>query len=329
MNPADYVIAALRTEYTPDFVRMVGADATANRRMARLLHAVLGLMSEVGEIADALKKVLIYGKDLDLVNLVEEHADESWYMALLIDAVGSSFEESWAKNIAKLRARFPDKFTQEAALHRDLAAERRALEGELCGAPTGTHGRDDCAQTKPCTMHGPFTGAAALNNVAGAPYRTAPTAPPQRHRETPPNQRHGFVPYVPCESCNDSVCLTIKTLQFAARQERDVSQARIVQLEEELPAVRAQAARKPCDGNFRTAEDYRDHLPCNDCNPPARTDDVSSSVYAMLKAEIAQLSIDNNRLRAREAKLMSERDSGKRRAERHGCNVVDGDPDCG
>ena len=202
MNGKDYVAGALRTEHTPDFVRLGGAPAT-DRMMARLLHATLGLMSEVGEIADALKKRLIYGKELDLVNLVEEVGDESWYQALLLDAIGSTFEASWERNIAKLRKRFPDKFEASRALDRDLIAERHALEGAVAH-PVADEGS------------GPTTGT---------PYRTASvTEPTQRHRETPPGQRHGFAPFVPCRNCDNSICLTVKTLQegiAALRAERD------------------------------------------------------------------------------------------------------------
>lgn len=113
-----YQADALRTEYTPVHARKIG----------RLLHAFLGLATELGEAADQLKKHLIYGKPLDEVNLVEEHGDFSWYSNLMIDAVGSTWEDSWAKNIAKLKVRFPDKFTQAQAVDRDLDAERAVLE---------------------------------------------------------------------------------------------------------------------------------------------------------------------------------------------------------
>lgn len=125
-----YQADALRTEHTPDFINpaFCGGDAAHARKIGRLLHAFLGLATELGEAADQLKKHLIYGKPLDEVNLVEEHGDFSWYSNLMIDAIGSTWEESWTKNIAKLKVRFPDKFTQAQALARDLDAERTALE---------------------------------------------------------------------------------------------------------------------------------------------------------------------------------------------------------
>lgn len=128
MQPNEYVQAALRTEYTPSFIR-TNHGTMHDLMLSRIMHAMLGLVSEVGELADALKKHLIYSKPLDLVNLVEEIGDQEWYKALLVDALGVGIEAAWEKNIAKLRARYPDKFTSERALNRDLAAERAALEG--------------------------------------------------------------------------------------------------------------------------------------------------------------------------------------------------------
>jgi NTP pyrophosphatase (non-canonical NTP hydrolase) len=94
-----------------------------------LLHAGMGMTTEAGEFMDALKKHLIYGKPLDIVNLKEEIGDYLWYAAVALRAIGGSFEECMDLNIAKLRKRFPDKFTETEAIHRDTVAERKILEG--------------------------------------------------------------------------------------------------------------------------------------------------------------------------------------------------------
>ena len=39
------------------------------------------------------------------------------------------YEESKVKNIAKLKARYPEGFSEEAAVNRDIEAERKVLEG--------------------------------------------------------------------------------------------------------------------------------------------------------------------------------------------------------
>ena len=94
----------------------------------QLLHASMGLVTEAGEFQDALKRALFYGKPLDPVNLIEELGDVAWYIAIACDHLGVSLEETFGINIAKLKKRFPDKFTQHAALFRDLEGEYEALK---------------------------------------------------------------------------------------------------------------------------------------------------------------------------------------------------------
>lgn len=95
---------------------------------AKLVHYVLGVETEGAELADAVKKHVMYGKELDKVNLVEEVGDTLWYLARLLTLLDSSFEEAMSKNIMKLRARYGDKFTEWSAKNRNLEAERKILE---------------------------------------------------------------------------------------------------------------------------------------------------------------------------------------------------------
>lgn len=91
-------------------------------------HAIDGIVTEAGELQDAMKKAKYYGKELDLTNLKEEGGDILWYLALLFNELGTTFEDEMQRNNEKLRARFPEKFTQEHALTRDLDKEREILE---------------------------------------------------------------------------------------------------------------------------------------------------------------------------------------------------------
>ncbi len=132
MSPREYMGLALRTERTPDFVveQAPSSTLTSARMLARLLHGAIGLCTEAGELQDAIKKNLIYGIMIDRVNIIEEIGDLMWYCALVLDSQGSTFEDAMERNIAKLKVRFPDKFSFEAANVRDLDAERKALEGD-------------------------------------------------------------------------------------------------------------------------------------------------------------------------------------------------------
>lgn len=118
MNPREYIEAVKKTE-SPE-------EGQLNRR---ILHGILGCTDEVGELAKHAKAVLFYGKPLDPVNIKEELGDLLWYVAITIDAIGSSFEEVMTLNIAKLKRRYGGEggFDKEKALKRDLDAERDVL----------------------------------------------------------------------------------------------------------------------------------------------------------------------------------------------------------
>lgn len=60
------------------------------------------------------------------------HMLEAWSMA--VTALRADPADIFAKNITKLQARYPDKFTSECALNRDLNKERQVLEGKSTNA---------------------------------------------------------------------------------------------------------------------------------------------------------------------------------------------------
>ena len=101
-----------------------------NKNDQRLIHAAMGLQTESAEFTDALKKYVFYGKEVDKTNLKEELGDMLWYMSIAFDALGTTFEKEQVRVINKLKARYPDKFTEHDAEHRDLDEERKILEKE-------------------------------------------------------------------------------------------------------------------------------------------------------------------------------------------------------
>ena len=94
---------------------------------ANLLHAILGISGESGELVDGFKKHLIYNKPVDVENLKEEAGDILWYMALLFREINVDFADIMGQNIAKLQKRYPDKYTDEAAIARADKIEIGAL----------------------------------------------------------------------------------------------------------------------------------------------------------------------------------------------------------
>lgn len=127
MNISDYQLKAART-----CAKIEGHPIMDD------LHMVLGMQTEVAEIADVYKKAIAYKKTLDLVNVKEELGDVMWYIANLCNMHGWDLRDILATNIAKLEARYPEKFTEKNALNRNLEHEREILEQNSKGVQTLT-----------------------------------------------------------------------------------------------------------------------------------------------------------------------------------------------
>lgn len=85
-----------------------------------LVHAILGISGEAGELLDQVKKHVIYNKALDRGNMVEELGDLEFYMEQLRQRLKITREECIEHNIAKLSKRYSqltytDKDAQERA----------------------------------------------------------------------------------------------------------------------------------------------------------------------------------------------------------------------
>jgi len=90
-------------------------------------HMLFGMMTELGELVDTYKKHYAYGKELDMINVMEEMGDIMWYWANMCNITGINAEASLQVNIDKLKARYPEKFNEELAVNRDLEKEREIL----------------------------------------------------------------------------------------------------------------------------------------------------------------------------------------------------------
>lgn len=122
MNSKKYIELAKKTE-TQKY-----AFKSVNGVTARIEHAIMGLVTESGELMDVVKKTKVHGKKFDKVNVIEEMGDLFWYLAILCDALGISFEKVWDINIKKLKTRYPDKYSNRRALNRNISRERKVLE---------------------------------------------------------------------------------------------------------------------------------------------------------------------------------------------------------
>lgn len=107
MTGNDYQRACLRTWHAPD---MPYGDLTIG---------AMGLAGECGEVADAVKKFLAQGHELDRDHLKEELGDCLYYLAITALAVGCKLDEVMEANIEKLLKRYPEGFSAERSVNRD------------------------------------------------------------------------------------------------------------------------------------------------------------------------------------------------------------------
>lgn len=76
-----------------------------------ILHMIVGLADELGELSSAIKQSEIYGKPMDIANLSEEIGDLLWRVAYAAHVFGFSLETIARMNIEKLATRYPDGYT--------------------------------------------------------------------------------------------------------------------------------------------------------------------------------------------------------------------------
>lgn len=69
-------------------------------------HMCLGLATETGELADAVKVHAIYNRPVDLENVVEEAGDLLFYLQGLLSLHGKTLKDAMLHNQVKLKDRY-------------------------------------------------------------------------------------------------------------------------------------------------------------------------------------------------------------------------------
>ena len=81
-------------------------------------NAILGLNGEAGELADAVKKYLNQGHQLDKEAILKEAGDMMWYIAILCESLGVKMDQVATMNIEKLKKRYPQGFDSSLSIGR-------------------------------------------------------------------------------------------------------------------------------------------------------------------------------------------------------------------
>lgn len=79
------------------------------------LHMAVGISGEAGELIDAIKKWVIYNKELDKENVIEELGDLEFYMQGLRTRLGIRREDTLRHVVQKLSKRYEEGYSDKAA----------------------------------------------------------------------------------------------------------------------------------------------------------------------------------------------------------------------
>jgi NTP pyrophosphatase (non-canonical NTP hydrolase) len=89
----------------------------------RQAMTLLALAGEVGEMCNLFKKMVGHGHDTPIEQFADELGDVLWYVAEAAAAFGYGLDGIAEANIAKLKRRYPDGFSEEASQKRETATE--------------------------------------------------------------------------------------------------------------------------------------------------------------------------------------------------------------
>lgn len=91
-----------------------------NAEDCHLWHMATGIAGEAGELLDAVKKHVVYRRDVDVINVIEELGDLEFYMEGIRQALGLSRETCLDYNMKKLGQRYMNHvYTDAQAIERN------------------------------------------------------------------------------------------------------------------------------------------------------------------------------------------------------------------
>lgn len=137
---AEHVKACQRTGYISD--ERIAFSFDKPRSNLSLLHAIMGMQSELGEIADIIRRRVFYGVPLSVPTLLEEMGDFLYYWDIFAhqlreETCCASLNDITVRDLnrQKLALRYPDGYDNNISGNRELRdreAERAIFENAAC-----------------------------------------------------------------------------------------------------------------------------------------------------------------------------------------------------
>ena len=100
-----------------DYQALAARTISCKHSVDMIYHALHGMVGEIGEIHSLFQKEY-QGHRIDNEHLKKELGDLMWFIAEFCTAEMWDMSEIGRMNIEKLKARYPDGFSEERSLHR-------------------------------------------------------------------------------------------------------------------------------------------------------------------------------------------------------------------
>ena len=110
-------------QFNYDFDSMNDLNIFKNKQ-----EAALSLIKKCNTLLDYHKKLVFYGKPLDNSKYLQMALAVAYNFLYFVKSENFNLGDVLDRNIAKLKARYGEKFNEEGALSRDLEKERTVLE---------------------------------------------------------------------------------------------------------------------------------------------------------------------------------------------------------
>ncbi|MDV3427036.1 MAG: nucleoside triphosphate pyrophosphohydrolase family protein [Bacillota bacterium] len=104
-------------QYQNEMLRTAG-DISLNNE--NLTLGALGISGEAGEVTDYIKKVVFHGHKLEKEKIILELGDVLWYLSYISKVIDVPLEKIADMNIEKLKKRYPEGFSQEKSINRQV-----------------------------------------------------------------------------------------------------------------------------------------------------------------------------------------------------------------
>ncbi len=124
----------MKTKEFAEFVELLKSCKRYNLEdRADSLHAAMGLCTESAEILDLYKKGIFYGRRISQVDILEELGDTLHYLQMLCNIHDFTLDDLIETNMAKLKLRYPNGYSDNSAINRDKLAERKIFSNFVYG----------------------------------------------------------------------------------------------------------------------------------------------------------------------------------------------------